>query len=397
MPRHHVVPCGCPCLVNPDHADIAAHLEAENFVWVDLNSRPMRRWSGWPSSIHLHPLTLEDARTFNQRPKFEEYEGYVFMVVFGVDPEVKSGDPLLREVHLIISGDYVVTIHHRPIDGLADLRARYDDQPIRSEQFLVYKILDAITSTFVPTLSRIDDDIDDIEQQILDDAAPENLQRIFSLKRDLVAMRRVVTPMRDMLARDSDTLASLPGLQADDRLYFRDVYDGLVRVSELVDSYRDLLSGATDMYLSTVANRQGEVNKQLTVIATIFLPLTFLTGFFGQNFAFLIDHVLNTTLVLRGLRDRLADRLDDRVRDLFPAQELDLTAGLSRSAGMPLTQSRATASWAAARLISPSQTRSCRRFSSLSLGFGLAPGSGHRLRASLRAPPSSSETRWSYS
>lgn len=106
-------------------------------------------------------------------------------------------------------------------------------------------------------------------------------------------MRRVVTPMRDMFVRNADRIADLPGLSTDDRLYFRDLYDGMVRVSELVDSYRDLLSGATDMYLSTVANRQGEVNKQLTIIATVFLPLTFLTGFFGQNFALLTGHIIN--------------------------------------------------------------------------------------------------------
>src|SRR5664280_2103317 len=109
-------------------------------------------------------------------------------------------------------------------------------------------------------------------------------------------MRRVVSPMRDIFARDADTIASVPGLEADDRLYYRDLYDSMIRVAELVDSYRDLLSGATDMYLSTVANRQGEINKQLTVIATIFLPLTFLTGFFGQNFSFLTGQILNTTL-----------------------------------------------------------------------------------------------------
>jgi magnesium transporter len=288
-------PLRVPCLVNPDRADIAEHLERQNFVWIDLDQPSDRVLTELAESIHLHPLTVEDARTFDQRPKVEEYAGYLFMVVFGVDPETESGDRLLREVHMIVSGDYVVTIHHSPMDSLAELRARYSDQPIRSEQFLVYKILDAVISTFVPTLSRIDDDIDDIEQQILDEAAPENLQRIFSLKRDLVAMRRVVTPMRDMMARNSEVIAELPGLGSDDRLYFRDVYDGLVRTSELVDSYRDLLSGATDMYLSTVANRQGEVNKQLTVIATIFLPLTFLTGFFGQNFSFLTGHILNTT------------------------------------------------------------------------------------------------------
>jgi magnesium transporter len=288
-------PLRVPCLVNPDRADIAEHLERQNFVWIDLDQPSDEVLTELAESIHLHPLTVEDARTFDQRPKVEEYAGYLFMVVFGVDPETESGDRLLREVHMIISGDYVVTIHHSSIDSLSELRARYSDQPIRSEQFLVYKILDAVISTFVPTLSRIDDDIDDIEQEILDEAAPENLQRIFSLKRDLVAMRRVVTPMPDMMARNSDVIAELPGLGSDDRLYFRDVYDGLVRTSELVDSYRDLLSGATDMYLSTVANRQGEVNKQLTVIATIFLPLTFLTGFFGQNFSFLTTHILDTT------------------------------------------------------------------------------------------------------
>ena len=163
---------------------------------------------------------------------------------------------------------------------------------------------------------------------MIDDASEQDLQRIFSLKRDLVAMRRVITPMRDMFARDAERIAELPGLQTDDQLYFRDLYDGLIRVSELVDSYRDLLSGATDMYLSTVANRQGEINKQLTIIATIFLPLTFLTGFFGQNFAFLTGHVINHDLDVLGVRDRPAGRLGGRLRGSTSAAR----AGSSRSA-----------------------------------------------------------------
>jgi magnesium transporter len=285
-------PVQVPCLRNPPHDDLRAHLERGQFVWVDYEApsdEDLRRLS---ELIDLHPLTLEDARTFDQRPKIEEYEGYVFMVAFGVDADTESGGALLREVHMVISGDYVVTIHREPLPPLAELRARYDARRVRSEQFLVYKILDAVTDTFVPVLSRTDDDIDDIEQHVVDEPAPEELQRIFALKRDLVAMRRVVTPMRDMFARNADLIAELPGLQSDDRLYFRDLYDGLIRISELIDSYRDLLSGATDMYLSTVANRQGEISKQLTIIATIFLPLTFLTGFFGQNFSFLVNHVI---------------------------------------------------------------------------------------------------------
>jgi magnesium transporter len=290
-----------PCLVNPGREEVASHLARPGFVWIELDEPTEADLTQLGELIHLHPLTVEDAKNFEQRPKVEEYEGYVFMVAFGVDPGAEAGSPLLREVHLIISGEYVITIHHHPFEALEDLRSRYADQTIRSEQFLVYKILDAVTSTFVPVLSRVDDDIDEIEDEILADPGATSLQRIFSIKRDLVAMRRVVTPMRDMLARNADMLAELPGLESDDRLYFRDVYDGLIRTSELVDSYRDLLSGATDMYLSTVANRQGEINKQLTIIATIFLPLTFLTGFFGQNFSFLTAHVLNTTVSFLGL------------------------------------------------------------------------------------------------
>ena len=285
-------PLRVPCLHNPKRHEVRAHLDDQQFVWLDYENPSDEDISELAKLIDLHPLTVEDAHTFEQRPKMEEYDGYMFMVVFGVDADTESGGPLLCEVHIVLSGDYVVTIHRRAFAPLTDLRTRYGDATIRSEQFLVYKILDAITQTFVPVLSRVDDDIDELEEQVIDDPDATDLQRIFSLKRDLVAMRRVITPMRDMFARNADRLAEWPGLQTDDRLYFRDLYDGLIRVSELVDSYRDLLSGATDMYLSTVANRQGEVNKSLTIIATIFLPLTFLTGFFGQNFSFLTGHVL---------------------------------------------------------------------------------------------------------
>jgi magnesium transporter len=173
----------------------------------------------------------------------------------------------------------VITIHRHPFTALEGVRDRYEHQQIRSELFLVYKILDAITATFFPVPARIDDDIDEIEQDVVSNPDEEILKRIFSLKRDLVAMRRVVTPQRDVFARDAERIAEIHGLQSDERLYFRDLYDGQVRISDLIDSYRDLLSGATDLYLSTVANRQGEINKQLTMIATVFLPLTFLTGF----------------------------------------------------------------------------------------------------------------------
>jgi magnesium transporter len=292
----HRAPSGLavPCFTDLGHGDVSEHLRDGRFFWLDIEAPTDAQVQALGERFGLHPLTVEDALTFSQRPKIEDYVSYVLFVIFGADVETSSGQPLLREVHMIISGSFVITLHRRPFAALSELRARYGLHAVRSEQFMVYKILDAVTSTFFPVLARIDEDIDEIQADVIAAPTEASLQRIFSLKRDLVAMRRVVTPQRDVFAHNADRISDLPGLE-DDRLYFRDVYDSLIRVSELVDSYRDLLSGATDMYLSTVANRQGEINKQLAIIATIFLPLTFLTGFFGQNFSFLTDHVIDTT------------------------------------------------------------------------------------------------------
>jgi len=282
------------CLVNPELADVRAHLQSGHFFWTDLEDADPETLHQLGDLLQLHPLTIEDLQTFRQNPRFDEFEGYAYLVVYGVDPGVEAGSPLLREVHLVVSGDYVLTVHQHPIEALASVRERYQDIEMRSEQQLIYRVLDALAGTFFPVLARIDDDIDSIEDDVIERVRPESLQRIFSLKRDLVAMRRVVTPLRDVFARNAERIAELPGMEGDPRLYSRDLYDTMIRISDLVDSYRDLLSGATDMYLAQVANRQGEINKQLTIIATIFLPLTFLTGFFGQNFSFLVQGITST-------------------------------------------------------------------------------------------------------
>ena len=278
-----------------DLDQVAGLLQAQRFFWLDLHDPTPDQLSRLGELLHLHPLTIEDVSTFSERPKREHYDGYVSLVVYGVDEQAAPGERLLREVHTLISGDWVVTLHPTPFSVLETLRERVEREALSREQRLIFEILDTVLSSYAPVLDRVDDAIDEIEQDVIAQPREESLQRIYSLKRDLIAMRRVVTPMRDFFARDADEIAHLPGMQPDDTLYFRDLYDTVVRTSDLIDSYRDLLSGATDMYLSTVANRQGEIAKQLTIIATIFLPLTFLTGFFGQNFAFLTGHIQNAT------------------------------------------------------------------------------------------------------
>jgi magnesium transporter len=140
-------------------------------------------------------------------------------------------------------------------------------------------------------LESIDDEIDVLEDKIVTRPGDAELQTVFKLKRFLVTIRRIVTPQRDLAARTIDEIVELPGLDPEQRDYFRDIYDHLIRVSDMIDSYRDLLTGVMDVYLSTVSNRMNSVMKQLTVIATIFLPLTFVTGFFGQNFGWLTGHI----------------------------------------------------------------------------------------------------------
>ncbi|MBV9682163.1 MAG: hypothetical protein JO046_10250 [Solirubrobacterales bacterium] len=149
----------------------------------------------------------------------------------------------MRELHLFVSGQYLITIHRQPLPPLEDPREQLDGQVLHSEQFLLYRVLDALTDSFFPILAGTDDEIDDLEAAVLEDPSEEQLERLFSLKRQLIAMRRVVTPQRDLFARSVDQIAELPGFELDERDYFRDVYDHLIRISDLIDSYRDLLSG----------------------------------------------------------------------------------------------------------------------------------------------------------
>jgi magnesium transporter len=262
----------------------------EEFFWLDLVGADDDALKRLGERFGWHPLALEDTLHFEQRPKLDRYGDHTLLVFYGAQ-ESDTATPDLLEVHLVVSGNWVVTVRRERCGGLDALRTRLGEEGGQNEQFVVYRILDALTDTFFPVLSAIDDAIDELEDAIVLKPDDEQLQRLFHLKRALVTLRRIVTPQRDLAARTIDEISELPGLEPGTRDYFRDVYDHLIRVSDMVDSYRDLLTSAMDVYLSTVSNRLNVVMKQLTVVATIFLPITALTGFFGQNFAWLVKHV----------------------------------------------------------------------------------------------------------
>ena len=284
-PRH-VVHCSGPDGLRAERAAVEQHLAEGTFFWLDLDRPEAGDLEILRELFEFHPLALEDSWKFGQRPKLEEYEGHVFLVVYGASPDADR----LVEVHCFYSERYLVTIHRDEAPSLAAVRERYErrgavDEPVR----LLHAVVDGLVDSFFPTLTELDDRIDELEDTIFLRASDAQLQEIFAMKRLLVGMRKVVSPERDLFA--SLVATGVPGMSADDERYFRDVYDHLIRISDLIDTYRDLLTGAMDVYLSTVSNRLNAVMKQLAIIATVFMPLTFLTGFFGQNFPFLVRHI----------------------------------------------------------------------------------------------------------
>ena len=196
-------------------------------------------------------------------------------------------------MHCFYSERCLVTVHRDDAPAFEEVRRHYEKRrtPIERPALLLYRIVTALIDSFFPILSDFDDRIDALEDAIFAEATDEQLQEIFAMKRLLVGIRKAVAPQRDLFATTVAGVASLPGMTHDDERYFRDAYDHMIRIVDLIDTYRDLLTGAMDVYLSTVSNRLNAVMKQLTVIATVFLPLAFVTGFFGQNFGWLVGHI----------------------------------------------------------------------------------------------------------
>ncbi len=271
-------------------AEIERLLASSTPFWLDLLSTApdSPEQQVLRDTFHFHPLALEDAEHFGQRPKFDTYDDFGLLVVYG--PGVTDH---LVEVHCFCSENFLVTVHQHACPAFPGVlhRMQADGGPPMSQLMVLYRVLDMLIDGYFPVLAVLDDQIDDLEDEILKAPTDEQLGRLFDMKRSLIALRKIVTPERDMFATLVSGSSALPGMTPEYERYFRDLYDHLIRVSDLVDSYRDLLSGAMDTHLSTVSNRLNVVMKQLTIIATIFLPLGFLTGFFGQNFGWMVTRL----------------------------------------------------------------------------------------------------------
>ena len=258
------------------------HLEG---FWMDIEAPSEEDLKLLSQTFKFHPLTIEDVTQHGQRPKLEDYDGYRFMVLFSAR-WTSGGNLESDEYHMYLSDDYLVTVHDRPAPHLDSLRKRIEDEPgiaRGKSDFLTYLVVDAIIDPTFDALQRLDSTIDGLENAIVERADTSQLREIYRLKHSVTQIRHLLGAERDLFQRLITETLSDPTLG----VYYRDVYDHVIRQYESVDSLRDLLTGAMDVYLSTVSNRLNVTMKALTVIASIFLPISFLTGFYGMNFAFL--------------------------------------------------------------------------------------------------------------
>jgi magnesium transporter len=271
----------------------------KTLIWVDFLSEPNNTCEPILREIfHFHPLAVDDALRETHVPKVDDWEDYLYIVLSALDYDDTLVDGALHshELDIFLGSNYVVTHHDEPIPALEQVwqNCQRDARMLQEDaDHLLYKIIDNVIAGYMPIVERIDIRIDELEDQIFDKPTPRTLEALFALKRSLLAMRRVLTPQREVLnrlARDEYTV-----IDPHDRVFFRDVYDHLVRLHDLNESMRDLVSGALDTYLSVINNRMNDVMKTLTVITTIFMPISFATGFFGMNFFEPVAHLVNWT------------------------------------------------------------------------------------------------------
>jgi len=276
-----------------DLGSILALRERGEFFWLDLKAPTPEEIDALGPLFGFDAFAVEDTREFGQRPKLDPYDGHVLLVFYGTDGEE------LVEVHVYVSGDAVVTVRHGHCATLRQARERLSRIQARSEEEAVYRVLDALTDSFFPTLEAIEAEVEELEQSILDGTMPHHRQDVLDLRRRLADLRRVAVPQRDVLSSSATVIEALPGLSSDDRHpWLRDIQDHLRSIAERIDLEREAVDQALDLYVAGTNYRLNQVIKQLTVVATIFLPLTFVTGFFGQNFGWLVDHISSLTAFL---------------------------------------------------------------------------------------------------
>jgi magnesium transporter len=259
----------------------------ENLAWLDLESPTADELGLLAGILGWEHLTVEDLAHQGQRAKLERFEGYDLLVMHALSYEASATPPArlaTPEVDFVVGKNYVASIHYTHLPQLTDGRdiSEHCERLLKDgPDYILYELTDKLVDSYFPVLDAMHDAVDELEDRIVSDPSDKLLPIIFDMKRDAVVMRKAISPQLEVFGR-----LTSPGygiVSEEHSNYFRDVHDHLIRVFESADSYRELMGGALDAYLSTVSNRMNEVMKRLTVMAALFLPITFFTGVFGMN------------------------------------------------------------------------------------------------------------------
>jgi magnesium transporter len=269
--------------------------DESDVLWVDFTGEPPEVCEPiLRQTFAFHPLAVDDALQESHVPKVDDWGNYLYLVLHAIALDRHNPEYIdTLELDIFLGSNYIVTHHDQPIhavDRVWESWHRDERRLKKGADHLLYLIADELVAGYMPVVEEIDQAIDEIEDRIFHKPRNPILEQLFGIKRGLLHVRRVLTPQREVinkLARDDYAV-----IDADDRVFFRDIYDHLVRLHDINDSLRDLATGALDIYLSTVNNRMNEVMKILTIITTIFMPISFVAGFLGMNF-FASDLVLN--------------------------------------------------------------------------------------------------------
>jgi magnesium transporter len=264
-------------------AEALAALERGARAWIDLDCEDEASARRTLEPLAIHPLVLEDMVMELNRPKVDNYGAYLYLVVHSARWD--QDRPQLREVDMVLGERFLVTYHDgttRSIAAAHDVLPRRPDLLAHGPGPLLHFILDTLVDLYLPIMDKLSDDVDQLEEQLFHPGQRKLPQRVVRLKRGMSALRRIMGPQRDtVLALTRDEFRPIP---AEMRPYLRDVYDRLARVSDLLDSFRDETSSLLELHVATVSNRLNQVIKRLTVIATVGLPLTVVTSYYGMNF-----------------------------------------------------------------------------------------------------------------
>jgi magnesium transporter len=270
--------------------ELAAYVEKATVTWVDvIGIHDVEIIEKIGQLFGLHPLVLEDVMHSDQRPKLEDFDSYMFLICKMITYGDENSEIETEQFSLVVGSNYIISFQEREGDVFNFLRQRIRMGKGRIKKmgpdYLVYALIDAVVDHYFVVLEKLGEKIEILEDEVAENPDRETVQLIHHLKRELIFLRKSVWPLREAVGRLEKSDSGL--IQEKTRIFLRDVYDHTIQVIDTVETYRDMASGMLDIYLSSMSNRMNEVMKVLTIIATIFIPLSFIAGIYGMNFKYM--------------------------------------------------------------------------------------------------------------